>query len=293
MKILAVVIPYYKRTFFRETLESLASQTDQRFTVYIGDDASSENPEELLKEFEGKFNFVYKKFEENLGRISLTKQWDRCIEMMQGEEWFMILGDDDYLGKNVVEEYYRNLEIAEIKIISVIKMNSAIVNEKGTVLLEKKPEPLIKSSVEHFFDKFIHEGRSSLSEHIFRKSQYEKYGFADFPVAWHSDDLALLELSEFGKILFLKEAKCFVRISPESITGQQNANVKEKTHATKLFFERISGNLDKFKPNEKRKLFDIIQWYEKSKEINIKIPYKVFEYYQCYGFIKTLKLFLS
>lgn len=37
---LAIIIPYYKFTFFEATLQSLANQTDQRFKVYIGDDAS-------------------------------------------------------------------------------------------------------------------------------------------------------------------------------------------------------------------------------------------------------------
>lgn len=40
---LAIVIPYYKITFFEDTLESLAHQTDKRFKVYIGDDASPKN----------------------------------------------------------------------------------------------------------------------------------------------------------------------------------------------------------------------------------------------------------
>ena len=46
---LAIVIPYFKLTFFEETLQSLANQTDQRFKVYIGDDASLENPSDLLE----------------------------------------------------------------------------------------------------------------------------------------------------------------------------------------------------------------------------------------------------
>lgn len=40
---LAIIIPYYKFTFFEATLQSLANQTDQRFKVYIGDDASLED----------------------------------------------------------------------------------------------------------------------------------------------------------------------------------------------------------------------------------------------------------
>jgi hypothetical protein len=39
---LAIVIPYYKIRFFEATLQSVAIQTDKRFKVYIGNDASDE-----------------------------------------------------------------------------------------------------------------------------------------------------------------------------------------------------------------------------------------------------------
>ena len=102
---LAIIIPYFKLTFFEATLDSLANQTDQRFKVYIGNDASLENPADLLEKYKGKFDFEYHRFEENLGGISLTQQWERCIKLSNDEEWFMILGDDDYLSKNVVSEF--------------------------------------------------------------------------------------------------------------------------------------------------------------------------------------------
>lgn len=290
IKMLAIIIPYYKLIFFRETLLSLAAQTDQRFNVYIGNDASPENPNHLLKEFKGKFNFTYKKFEENLGSISLTKQWDRCIQMMVDEEWFMILGDDDYLSSNAVHEFYKNIAVAKKENINVVKLNSVIVNENGCVILEKKPEPYIKSSIEHFFDKFIYEGRSSLSEHIFRKPLYAQYGFAVLPFGWHADDMALLEFSEFGKIMFLGDSKCFVRVSSTSISGNPDKNKSEKWYATKLFFERVCQNLTYFNSEQKRKLFDLIQWNEKEKNIKISIPSKWKMFYRCYGWRFVLKI---
>ncbi|OOV29296.1 hypothetical protein BXU11_05095 [Flavobacterium sp. LM5] len=96
---LAIIIPYYKLTFFEATLQSLAAQTCQDFKVYIGDDASPENPAMLLEKYKGKFDFVYHRFATNLGGTSLTKQWERCITLSGNEEWLMILGDDDVLGR--------------------------------------------------------------------------------------------------------------------------------------------------------------------------------------------------
>ena len=73
---LAIVIPYYKLTFFEDTLASLAHQTDKSFKVYIGNDASPEDPLFLLNQYKGKFDFNYYKFENNLGSKSLVIQCD-------------------------------------------------------------------------------------------------------------------------------------------------------------------------------------------------------------------------
>lgn len=94
---LAIVIPYYKIPFFEETLRSLANQTDKRFTVYIGDDASPDDPTELLQQFSDQFSWQYHRFETNMGGTSLVRQWDRCTDLINDEEWLMILGDDDVL----------------------------------------------------------------------------------------------------------------------------------------------------------------------------------------------------
>src|SRR5665647_1577360 len=92
---LAIVIPCYHIKFFDKTLESLSNQTDKRFTVYIGDDNSPNNPEELILKFASGLTLKYVKFEENWGSHSLVKQFERCIDLLQDEQWIMILGDDD------------------------------------------------------------------------------------------------------------------------------------------------------------------------------------------------------
>lgn len=280
---LAIIIPYFKINFFEKTLESLARQTDKRFQVYIGDDASSNSPEELLKNYQGKFNFSNKRFENNLGSISLAKQWERCIELMQDEEWLMILGDDDFLSPNYIEEFYKHLELVEKNNINVIKYSSLEIDENGDVQKIKKEEPLIKSSIEHFFDKFVHEGRSSLSEHIFRKSAYNKYGFFEMPLAWHSDDWAQLRFSDFEDILFIKEAQCYISVSSASISGSID-NIRIKQLSSQIFFEGLGKNIQWFKGQHLNQFLDLIEWAEQQKNIQIKIKNKAWWYYKAFGF---------
>ena len=86
---LAIIIPAYKPDYLEETLESLTKQTNKDFKIYIGDDASPFYLENIVELFIDKLNIVYKKFDNNVGGYSLTKQWERCIEM-SNEKWIWL-----------------------------------------------------------------------------------------------------------------------------------------------------------------------------------------------------------
>jgi glycosyltransferase involved in cell wall biosynthesis len=230
---LAIVIPYYKRTFFEATLESLANQTDQRFTVYIGDDASTENPAAFLEKFKGTFNFVYKRFDNNLGGTSLTQHWKRCIALSGSEEWIMILGDDDVLSKNFVESFYSKKKLFQ-DIYNVVRF-SVIKIDKNSISISGK----IDNREVEFANKILFNSkRSSLSEYVFRSSTVNKVGFKSFPFAWWSDVLAVLEFSNFDKIYSINDSYVKVRISAESISGSLNFE-KQKETASFLFYNYL------------------------------------------------------
>lgn len=227
---LAIIIPYYKITFFEATLNSLANQTDKRFKVYIGDDASPQDPLPLLQALHGKFDYYYKKFEDNLGGKSLVKQWKRCIEMAAGEEWLIILGDDDLLGPNCVSEFYRQRDKIE-EWANVVRFSAVVIDDFGKEISAPEVNVPIQSVIEFFFKK----RRSSLSESVFRKAKLVEIGFKDFPLAWFSDVLALLEFSDFGQIYSINEAQVYIRVSSESISGQTH-NIKLKYRAEFEFY---------------------------------------------------------
>jgi glycosyltransferase involved in cell wall biosynthesis len=221
---LAIIIPYYKLTFFEATLKSLAVQTCQDFKVYIGDDASPEDPVLLLEKYKGKFDLAYHRFDENLGGTSLPKQWKRCIALSNNEEWVMILGDDDVLGSNSVDSFYENLPEIEREKINVVRFATQIINEKSEVLTEVFRHPIKEKTTDFLIKKFSKETRSSLSEYVFNKKVLVEKSFRNFPLAWHSDDIALLEFSNFGNCYSINDGIVFVRVSTLNITGDSSFN---------------------------------------------------------------------
>jgi len=238
---LAIIIPFYKLTFFEATLESLANQTDKRFKVYIGDDLSPEDPIGLIEKYTGKFNFIYHRFENNLGSISLTQHWERCIGLSADEEWIMVLGDDDVLGSNVISKFYENLnEIKELN-IQVVKFSSIVVDSLGKSTSPVFVHPTIELPIDSYLKKIMHQTRSSLSEYIFTRKAYEKYKFYDYPLAWHSDDRAWIEFSDNKPLYSINDSIIFIRLSRESITGNTD-NLYIKNQSTIEFLKFLWQN---------------------------------------------------
>jgi len=243
---LAIFIPFYKKKYFHRTLESLKKQTNRNFSVYIGDDNSPENIAGFLTEFSGFFDFKYHKFETNLGGTNLVAQWERCIALSEKEEFLMILGDDDVLGENVVEEFYRFIENANYPDINVIRFASQLIDEVDTKISDVYQNPKVEKAADSFMRVIKGEGRSSLSEHIFSRKSYEKHGFKNFPVAFGSDNVAWLEFPEMGNIYSINHAKVFVRISSEHLSSSTDSTMalkrKEGIHFfTKYIIENYSN----------------------------------------------------
>lgn len=261
---LSIVIPYFKHTFFEETLQSLFNQTDQRFKVYIGDDASPEDPTDLLNKYQGKFDFIYHRFETNLGGISLTQQWERCIALTVDEEWLMILGDDDYLGDNVVEQFYTHLPEFDTK-ANVVRFASQLVYELEQTKSKIYTHPVWESATESFYRKFNRIAMSSLSEYVFSRKAFEKYGFYDYPLAWNSDDRAWLDFSQDQPIYSINESVVYPRMSHLNITGKRD-NLELKNQSTTAFFNYIiQSKLNDFNKYERIKI--IRRYYFELKKV--------------------------
>jgi glycosyltransferase involved in cell wall biosynthesis len=235
---LAIVIPYFKLTFFEETLRSLANQSDQRFKVYIGDDASIENPSDLLEKYKAKFEYDYHRFEENLGGISLTQQWDRCIALSADEDWIMILGDDDLLMENVVETFYENLFEINKEESNLVRFASKLIDGTGEICSDVFLHPKLETAKTSYWRKLKRKTRSSLSEYIFKRNTYLQFKFRQYPLAWNSDDMAWLMFSNFKDIYTINSTVVLVRQSQLSISGKKD-NFREKNTSQLMFLKDL------------------------------------------------------
>jgi len=246
---LAIVIPYFKLTYFEETLKSLKAQTNQNFSLYIGNDNSPEDPQYLIEKYSDIIT-LYKKFETNLGGVSLTKQWERCIDtMVKDEEWIMLLCDDDLLSVNYVNKFYLHLDRVINLNISLIKYNCKVINTKGDVVQGPYTYNQIEDSVLFFKKLFFNKAFSTLSENVFRKDKYQKYRYQNFELAFGSDAIAVLEYSEFSNIYMIVDEYMTFRRSDINISGNRsdkNLQIRKMKGNTSYMYYLLNNYSNKF-----------------------------------------------
>jgi glycosyltransferase involved in cell wall biosynthesis len=238
---LIIVIPYFKKAFFKETLDSLAKQSDKNFIVFIGDDASSENCLDLLEEYRNHFEYYFHRFEINIGGKSLVRQWQRCIDLVpvHFKEWIMILGDDDVLDDNVVEmfNYYLN-DIRSLK-VNVVRFSSVVIDKFSRVISNNYIHPKIEDSKDSFFRKLNNLTRNSLSEQVFNFSELKMdLDFIETDYGLYSDDLLILDHANDNKIFSINEAFVKIRKSDQNLSGGV-LKLKNRNNAFYQFYLKL------------------------------------------------------
>ncbi len=238
---LAVVIPAYKGSFLGETLLSLVQQTEKGFTVYIGNDNSPDNLESIIEGFIGRLNIIYKKFPQNMGKCNLTGQWQRCIDMVRNEEWIWLLPDDDVASPECVKTFFRAIEENKDE-KQLYRFQTCFIDENNHCIKPVSECPPIESNVDFLMSKLRFERISSVAEYIFSKNQFDRAGgFKQLPLAWGSDDLLWISLSQEKDIVTLTKGIVSLRQSSLNISNSKKYG-KEKLISKYLFIDEILKN---------------------------------------------------
>ena len=69
-----------------------------------------------------------------------------------------------------------------------------------------------------------------ISEYIFSREVYLKFGFYDYPLAWNSDDRAWLDFSDGKPIFSINDSFVYFRLSTINVSGRKdNLRLKNKS----------------------------------------------------------------
>lgn len=226
MKDLAIVIPAYKDIYFEKTLDSLAAQTNKKFTVYIGDDYSPFDLKTLADKYQDKLDIHYTRFPDNIGSKNLVHQWNRCIQLTKTEKWLWLFSDDDVMDNDCVDNFYSTIEKKAGR-FDVFRFNTVTIDANGDITRYNETGPEEESSEQMAYHLLKTERGNSMPDHIFTREVYDLCGGLVFTEYAQGADWASSILFSKGKgICIIPGSKVYWRYSGTNISsiasGQRN-----------------------------------------------------------------------
>jgi glycosyltransferase involved in cell wall biosynthesis len=97
----SICIPTRNRAeYLQHAIKSILSQTFNDFEIIISDNNSSDDTRRVVKSFkDARIRYYHSK-----KNLPLTDNWNKCYSMARGE-YFMLIGDDDYLLPQALEAF--------------------------------------------------------------------------------------------------------------------------------------------------------------------------------------------
>lgn len=211
----SIVIPVYNgEQFIKSTIESCLHQTVP-VEIIIINDASNDNSEELILEFEQN-EVTYIKNKENIG---LMKSLNKAIKHTNGQ-YLLMLGHDDILAPNHVEVM---LELFDSN-TSFVHCNSELIDANGIVfgLGVNNIKQYIKTL---FIKKFLSRGCFIHSTGaIINKKMLIQVGGYDEQFRNYGEWLLWIKLASIGDVKYTSRVKAKYRRHEKNITNNFNDN---------------------------------------------------------------------
>lgn len=222
--------------FLHDALNSLASQQDKRFRVYIGDDASPEDLKSICDSFAGRLDLYYHRFEHNLGSTALAKHWNRCVALSH-ERWLWLFSDDDIADAGCSAAFRQALEETK-DAFDVYHFQVNIVDREGKLLRRPPDYPPYLSSVDYTGLRLDYQISSYAVEYIFSRDAFNREGgFVSFPIAWCSDDASWAAFSESKGIHTIDGPRINWRLSGLNLSSPNSPHGAKKIEAGLQYLE--------------------------------------------------------
>lgn len=230
----SIIIPAIKTAFLKKSIESVITQTFLNWELIIVDDNSSENVFNIYEKFSFDKRIKYTRLEKNYGRQDPSLTWNKGLELIEGE-FVILLGDDDFLGKNTLEEYY--VKIIDHPEIDLLRSRIRLIDEHDVTVLYGASNPEFMTWDEFLYHRFVFHHPLSTNEFCLRTSRLKQLGgWVNMPMAFGSDDLTYLFLAEESGIYSCNNSVVSWRVHSKSISGsskklteKENAIIKIKT----------------------------------------------------------------
>ena len=237
------VLPAYKASFLRESIDSIINQTYKDFELIIVNDASPEDLTSIVNSYSDE-RIQYYINEKNIGGTDLVAQWNHCVAYAKGA--YLILASDDDVYH---PDYLKKMDVLVDKYPDVYVFRPRVqhMNADGYVRGESDVLDEFLSKVDFLYERYKGKVSSGLQFYIYnRKELVNIGGFVNFPTGWLSDDATVIRLAKNG-VVSHKEALFAFRTS--------GLNISSRINNSQLMYYKLVA-LERF-----------YQWFERELEV--------------------------
>lgn len=209
-----VMIAYNVEDFIVEAIESvLAQKTKYPIELIIGEDNSTDNTREIVKQYEAKYPNIIKPIynEKNLG---LTPNFIHTHNHCNGKYIALLDGDDYWTDDNKIE--------AQIDFLEQNPEYAGTGHQSLKIYTKANLKPVLfgeKKDNTYSLDDMITHRKFHTSSFIYKKEIWDE--LSDLPSNVSSNERALNPgVAIFGKIKYFKNNMCVYRITGDGLTSR-------------------------------------------------------------------------
>jgi len=231
----SIVIPIIKTAFLEKAISSVLKQIFVDWELILYNDCSKENVDILVSRFNDR-RIKYYKGEKNLGANDPSKAWNKALSFASGE-YVCLLGDDDFLAENFLEEM--NNLIGRYPNGNVFRAKLKRVDENGQIFCENDELPEFEDWLSFLYERLVRKRIQSTSEFVLKKkSLLEIGGYVSFLRACGSDDATYLLLAKEKGVFSTNKTHAFWRKSLLNISDNDGENLNKMKLKKLLLWEK-------------------------------------------------------
>lgn len=242
-----VAIPAYKRKFFKEAIDSVLSQTFSNWELVIVDDASPDDLNSVVLEFDDS-RIRYYRNEKNIGAENVVDNWNKCLDYAKGD-YVICMGDDDRLLPNCLEEYAKLIE--KYPGVGLLHGWTELIDEFSHV----KSLAAHRCEFESAMSLAWHRSYAYLVQFIgdfcFETEWLRKQGgFFKLPMAWGSDDISAIIGASKNGVANTQRVVFQYRVNSLTISNSGSNDIKmeavmlDYNWRKKFYSEKCEDELD-------------------------------------------------
>ncbi len=291
MGLVTIAIPAYKDKWLAEAIESALNQDYENIELIIVDDHSPFGLEKIVTPYLKDSRVRYYYNEKNLGKESIVNNWNRCVDLAEGE-FFVLLCDDDILLPNFVSSLLSlSIKYAECNVFH--GRRSVLDNLTGQ---EKEDNlwPEYEDFTSFMSAEYHNQRRHTITEFLYRTSLLKKEKYEVFPIGFFSDNATILKLSRYGGIASSKEVLCIFRKSEDHISGNYKYEF-EKAKAAISYYSWYQRNINSLLSDKKKgdKLDIWLSFFYKNASFIGKLQILSLIPHEIWGYKQKMYMFLS